>query len=823
MFVLVSALGGILAAGLFVPTAGMMAETTKTAALAMNSLPKTLEVEPISEGSKVFMTDGSLLASFYDQNRKYIKLSEISKNMLMAQVGIEDQRFYEHGALDLRGTLRAAVRSASGNSQGGSTLTQQYVKLVLLYDAQARKDTTAVEAANNRTLSRKILELRYAVALEKQVSKDDILERYLNLAYYGDGAYGVEAASQHYFGVAAKDLSLPQAAMLAGLVRNPNTTDPVQHQKIAEERMRNVLDRLVEINVEVPGTGITRTQADEAKKFTFDQKGVQQTPTRGCSDSRYPHLCSYVYNVLLQDSSLGKDKGERIDTLNRAGLTIQTHIDPQFQDAAQAAVSNVVAPTDPVNAMMNMIEPGTGIVKAMAQSKTEIGKDTAKGETYLNFSLSNDMSGPGGFQGGSTFKAFTITAAVLAGYDPETYRIDAPKQMDFQGETFQGCKGPMKQYKSWNVTTATEGSYNMYEGATYSSNTFFVQLEQQVGVCAVVRTAEALGLRRADGGGLVSGLLPTGEPVRGTPSGEDKTFTLGNSPVTPLSLVNAYATLAARGKRCDPIILKSIVDADNRNYAVPDAKCEQVIPQTVADRVNDILHGPFSGAGTASSASIPGYQLSGKTGTQTQAETILTNGYTPDLAGSVLITADKKHPQTIAHRVRTRNATDMSYTYPVKGLTVHGNNYRRGYTLSGSSGREAGAMIWKPAMVKALALLGKKTRFVAPKDGPAIDPAQNPSMAQIPDCNSLALLECKAAVEAAGFNTKTTQVYSNSTVGRFVGTLQTGYAPKGSTISLQVSKGPKPVATPPPAVPAPPDPGPGAVPKPGVGFPPKHP
>lgn len=798
MFVLVSVVGGVLAAGLFVPTAGLAAETAKSSAIALNNLPEELKVEPISEASKVLMADGEVLTSFYDQNRKYVKLEDIAPVMQMAQVGIEDQRFYEHGALDLRGTLRALVRSASGTAQGGSTLTQQYVKLALLYDAAARNDTEAVAAANNRTVSRKILELRYAVALEKQLTKDQILERYLNMAYFGDRAYGVEAAAQHYFGVSAKDLSLPQAAMLAGLVRNPVTTDPVKHQKLAEERMRNVLDRLVDVNAEQPGAGITRAQADEAKKYTFDQSKVQKTPTRGCTGSKYPHLCDYVYQVLTrQTPSLGKTMDDRIDTLNRAGLTIQTEIDPRFQEAAQDAVSSVVAPTDPVNGIMNMIEPGTGLIKAMAQSKYALGADTAKGETYLNFSASNELQGTGGYQGGSTFKAFTITAALLKGYDPTEFRIDSPKAMEFKGEVFQGCKGPMKQLQSWEVTTSSEGYYNMYDGATHSSNTYFVQLEQQVGVCDVVKTAEALGLKRADGGGLVSGLLPDGEPVRGVPSGEDKTFTLGTTYVTPLSLASAYATLAARGKRCDPIILKSITDNEKHNYEVPSANCQQVIPAEIADRVNDILHGPFSSAGTAARARIPGYDLSGKTGTQTQAETILMNGYTPDLVGSAMITADKKHPQAIANREATRRATG-SYTYPVQGLVVHGTDFPRGYTLTGSSGGEAGAMIWRPAMTKALALMGKRTQFVEPVDTTAgIAPADNPAMAKIPECRGMSLQGCQAVVTAAGFKTIVSQIYSSQyAAGRFLGTQETGYTYKGSRVTLLVSKGPQPTAQP---------------------------
>ncbi len=711
MFVLVSVLGGVLVAGLFVPTTGLVTETAKSVALAMNNIPEELEVGPPSEGSKVLMADGQVLTQFFDQNRKNVTLDNIAPIMRQAQVGIEDQRFYQHGALDLRGTLRALVRSSSGSAQGGSTLTQQYVKLALLYDAQSRNDTAGVEAANSRTVNRKILEMRYAIALEKKLTKDQILERYLNIAYFGDGAYGVEAAANHYFGVSAKDLSLPQAAMLAGIVRNPVTTNPVVNVAAATERMRNVLDRLVEINV------IKQADADAAKQFKFDKTKVVPNPSRSCTASKYPHLCDYVYRVLKTLPSLGANPTDRVTTLNRAGLTIQTEIDPRFQDAAQESVSGFVAPTDPVNAVMNIVQPGTGLIKAMAQSKPEIGN--GPGQTFYNYSASTSLGGAGGIEGGSTFKAFTLTAAMLLNaqdptqFDPINLRIFSDYNHTFTlADDWKGCAGPV--HVNWSPTTAESGNWNMYDGATESSNTFFTQLEQRVGVCNVVKAAELLGLKRADDANLETGLLPNGKSLDNLGSradGMSPTFTLGNVPATPLSLVTAYATLAARGMRCDPIILKSITDAKSRTYAVPSANCQQVIPQGVADRVNDILHGPFSWWGTAEKAMIDGYLISGKTGTQKNATTILTNGYTPDLAGSALITVDSKHPEAKALKAATGN-------YQVEGLTIHGTNVKTGYTLQGKSGTEAGGQIWKPAMQAALALTPAHTQFVRPANSP---------------------------------------------------------------------------------------------------------
>nr|NLI49525.1 penicillin-binding protein [Propionibacterium sp.] len=743
MFLVVSVLGGVLSAGLFVPAAGIAAESGKAVALALNSLPEELKVGPPAEGSRVLMADGTVLTTFYDQYRKNIPLDQIAPIMRQAQVAIEDTRFYEHGPLDLRGTLRALVRSSSGNTQGGSTLTQQYAKLALLYDAAARNDVEGVEAAYNRTVSRKVLELRYAVALEKQLTKDQILERYLNIAFFGDRTYGVEAAAQHFFGVAAKDLSLPQAAMLAGIVRNPVTTNPVANAAAAEERMRNVLDRLAELGI------ITDQQRTEAKQFKFDKNKVQKIDPRGCVTSPYPHLCDYVENVLTrQVSALGADRQSRRNTLNQAGLTIYTEIDPRFQDAAQDAVSNFVAPTDPVDGILIMIQPGTGLIKAMAQSKYVMGADVAKGETFKNYSVSNEFNGVGGSEGGSTFKAFTLTAAVLKGLDPINFTIDSPSSMTFpRGTDFKGCvpNSTAVLTQAWPIDTAQSGSWNMYQGATYSSNTFFAQLEKEVGVCDTVKAAEALGLKRADGANLVTGILPNGKLISAINGNdyvdaEKPTFTLGNTKVTPLSLANSYATLAARGVRCDPIILKGISDAKGRTYAVPSANCTQAIAPEAADRVNDILHGPFSVEGTAEKAIIPGYLLSGKTGTQTNAPTILANAYTPDIAASAILTVDPKHPQAQANRPNPKVLPAIS------GLTVHGaaiqvsngsgigtfDSYgtKSGYTLRGQSGTEAGGSLLKPALMKVLPLL-PKTKFVTPADSPYVGAETNADVSAI--------------------------------------------------------------------------------------------
>ncbi|TBT88581.1 penicillin-binding protein [Propioniciclava sinopodophylli] len=770
MFVLVSVLGGVLVAGLAVPTAGIGAELAKVSAVALQAIPKDIETPPPAEGSTVLMADGTVLTNFFDENRAYVPLSEISPAMKQAQLAVEDQRFYAHGALDFRGTLRALVRTSSGNTQGGSTLTQQYVKLALIDKAVNDNDKDALAAAYDRNFSRKLLELRYAIALEERLSKDEILERYLNLSYYGAGAYGVEAAAKRYFNVSAKELTLPQAAMLAGLVRNPATTDPIRYEKIALERRNNVLD----VMLSQAGTPdvwhfmepVTKAQVAEAKAIGFDRSLVTDTP-HGCVSSEFQNLCSVVESILLTMPSLGPDVESRRKAVYRGGLTIQTEIDPRTQRAAQKAVSDYVYPTDPVVGLMVMIEPGTGLIKGMAQSRPNIGNNP--GETYLNYAMEKSIGGTNGFFGGSTYKVFTLAAAIAKGF-PTDRTYDAPKTKNWYGETFRNCDGPFQQLglqagkKQWVVNNAgSGGEFDMYSGTKSSVNNFFVALLQDVGVCEAVQMAETLGLKLQG---------KTLEQAASTPA-----FTLGTAESSPISLANAYATLAARGMRCDPILLKSVVNKAGKSFEVPPANCQQVIPQEVADRVNDVMRGPFNG-GTASTSRISGYNLAGKTGTDgSDTKAIWLVGYTPNLAGAAMIGVDRDHERF----------KGMKYeSLRLQNLPIRDGKYR----LRGSSGREAGRGIWYPAMSAALEGM-ERLDFVKPTkvEQPIVD---------VPSCSGKGLNECRQTLQQAGFGTAITRVENARPAGTFLGIRPSGRAERFSTIRLLVSSGPAPKPEPKP-------------------------
>ncbi len=762
MFVLVSILSGVLVAGLMVPAVGMAADAGRTAISGVNDLPTELGAPPQWERSRLLDGDGKVLAYFYDQNRVYVDLTKISDIMKKAQVGIEDHRFYEHGAMDLTGTLRALVSTTQGNTQGGSSLTQQYVRMVLVEKAEASNDEAAVLAAKENTIARKIRELRYAIAVEKQNSKDQILEFYLNMAYYGDGAYGVEAAARHYFGISAAKLDLAQAAMLAGLVRNPNATNPAKSETVAIGRRNDVLDRLAELKI------VTKEEAAAAKATGFDRSKITSART-GCANSEFPFVCQYALNTLVNKATtLGATKEERLQRVYRDGLTIKTQVDPKAQRSAEAKMRKMISGKDPVTSVIVMLEPKTGLIVAMAQNRQEMG--TKAGQTYYNDAVEKDMGGGSGVQGGSTFKMFVAAAALENGFGAGT-SFTVPYEKDWKGETFRNCTGPFIQGGKWAVTgTRSEvGTFDMWRGTAMSVNNYFAALEQTVGMCPVVKMAVRLGLKSAIGEDIV-------KTYQWRPA-----FTLGSVEVTPLSLVSAYATMANRGVRCDPVVLKSITSSDGTSIPVPSANCTRVVDAAYADAINKIFQGPIY-RGTLTSAQIPGYRLAGKTGTVPDNKAAWAIAYTPDLAAGAMISVDNSPKKKIKKFWKAHRGNLRGVKLPASGTWLSGY------------GSDAGRKLLRPAMAAALADIKDHTQFTEPTAA-----ALAGDSVSVPSCSGLGATACKNKLIAAGFAAYTKRVYSDTVPsGSLIGLSTAGQAPKGSSITVLVSKGPKPADDGPP-------------------------
>jgi membrane peptidoglycan carboxypeptidase len=620
LFLGVSVLSGTLAAGLLIPFAGLAQFGTEKTSDTLEKLPTELKTGPLPTRSRIVTADGKQVAWLYDQNRVPTNLSGIAPIMQRAIIAIEDSRFFEHGALDAKGTLRALLRNkaAGGVTQGGSSITQQYVKMTLIQQAKTEAEQ---QAATAETMERKIKELRYAVAMEKEFTKPQILERYLNIAYFGDGAYGIEAAARHYFSTHANKLTLPQAALLAGLVKNPTSYNPTSHPLNGKQRRDVVIRRMLELKI------ITPAQATAAVRTPVLNGTVSEVPN-GCANSQYPFYCEYVVAKLLENPALGKTRAEREQLIKTGGITVTTSLDSEVQRKVQEAVYQHSYESDRPAVAMTVIEPGTGLVKAMAQNK-RFG--SGKGQTYYNFNT--ERYGPGaktsykgsynGFQPGSSAKAFTLAAAIQKGV-PLNYTINSPKEIDLKGP-FTTCGKPWNERAPYHVKNSTErsGNLTLIQAAQASTNTYFAQLEKRIGICAAVTMAQQLGVYN----------VATGKGMSQVPS-----FTLGVDAVTPMMMANAYATFAARGIHCDPVVVTSIVDKVHRPISTPGANCGRVMQEAHADGVNYVLHKVMEKGGTGAGLNF-GRPAAGKTGTTNDNADVWYVGYTPTYAGATVVGA----------------------------------------------------------------------------------------------------------------------------------------------------------------------------------------
>ncbi|SEL97257.1 transglycosylase domain-containing protein [Streptacidiphilus jiangxiensis] len=655
----VSTVAGAVLAAVALPAVGGLGLGAKAAADDFNNLPGDLVVPTLSQASKIYDADNDVIATVYSRDRTVVPISKIAPVMQNALVDIEDHRFYQHGAIDLQGTLRALLRdgASGGVSQGGSTLTQQYVKNVFI--EEAGDSSSGVADATRQTLGRKIQELKYAIALEQRLSKQQILDNYLNITYFGGGAYGVEAAAQLYFSVHASQLTLPQAALLAGLVQSPSAYDPVHNPAAALTRRNEVLDAMATY-----GT-ISKAQAAQAKATSL---GLRITvPKTGCIAAKAgdEFFCNYVEHVLLDDPAFGATAQARQALFDQGGLRIHTTLSPKDQAAEEQAMQAHISARDSAVAVSSMVQPGTGQILAMAQSRPF---GTGTHQTEINYNVNGLQGGGEGFQTGSVFKAVTAATALSEGY-PLGYQIDSPASADYPAMT--DCNGVVHPAVpgDQNDTTKPYGKINMVQAMAASVNTYFVPLEQQAGLCNVVHMAQSLGL--GDQGMVDS----SGTAL--TPLSQAQSLTLGVNDLTPLQIADAYAAFADNGTYCSPTALTSVVDAAGKSLPVPSAGCHQVLSPSVAQQVNTLLHSVVSDQGTGATIAIP-YSDAGKTGTTNSEAQAWFAGYTSELSDATVVT-DPNHP------TRTLNGVDIG---------GHSYDPAYGYLTSGP--------IWHDAMLAAM-------------------------------------------------------------------------------------------------------------------------
>ena len=659
--VVFAAVGGVLAAAMVVPivaATGVLVrnEADKFTTLSLNSVGLPQRSEILDRNGRFLAWVYSVDVPYYNRadqasalqyggwDRQPVAYSQISPNMVNAVVAIEDSRYWQHGAIDLRGTIRAAMNDIQHKPvQGGSTIAQQYVKNVLLLTAELAENNSAAQAANADTLNRKLNELRMAVAVEHQQSKQDILAGYLNDAYFGKNAYGIEAAAETYFGTSAAKLTVTQAALLAGIVENPSKYEPIHDPATAKMRRDTVLARMAQT-----GTGLTTVQAtaDEATPLGLHVS----VPESGCESSSVGtagFFCEYVEEVFLHDPAYGKTPKDRAKLLSTGGLKIYTTLDPQDQQAANSAVNYVL----PVHSNFwnpghnadteAVVQPGTGQIMAIAEDRPY---GTNRGQTVINYAVNTAYGGSTGVQTGSSSKLFTLITALKQG-TPFGFTMHVPGSTTVTGYT--NCQGGPAGYDpatgqagAYNVTNAegpqSDSNQSLYTGTTQSINVFYAMLEQKVGLCNVVHTAVDMGMTRADGTSLLSrdGKLDAADD---TPS-----FTLGSVNVSPLSMAAAYATVAARGMYCSPVAIGKIITGTGKSLSVPSANCHRALSSDVADAVNYILQGVLVNGTAGNIGGLLGREAAGKTGTSNVeggggTPYAAFAGYTPNLVGYVSV------------------------------------------------------------------------------------------------------------------------------------------------------------------------------------------
>ncbi|MFW6641653.1 transglycosylase domain-containing protein [Nocardiopsis algeriensis] len=617
----VSALAGLLAAALVLPWLGGLGLVARDAARGFMALPGDIEIPRLSERIVITDADGERIAEVAEREREVVPLDSISEWVPAALMAIEDERFYEHGGLDLQGVFRAAIRTAQGDTEGGSTISQQYVKNLLIEQAETEEE---VESASRQTIMRKIVELRYAMDIEQRLTKDEIMQGYLNLAYFGAGAHGIEVAAKRYFSVSADELDPAQAATIVGLVRGPSYYNPLDNPEAARERRDIVLDRMGDAGY---------LTAEEVRRYKEQGLELDPTPRGGsCYHSKYPSFCDYVMHWLRDAEVLGETPEERDKVVGQGGITVRTTLDSDMQDAAQKAIEQYVPAGDSTKfATEVLVEPGTGAVRAMAQNM-RYGYEDEPGTTSLNLAVDRADGGTYGYQAGSTFKAFTLAAALDEGMKYST-SFSSPTDTSVSG--MRNCDGA--RLGRWNVHNAgdsSSGHHNMITATKNSVNTYFAQLQKKVGLCDTAEMAERLGVHRADG-----------EPL-----GVWSSFTLGDQEVSPLTVANAYATFAARGTYCEPHPVDAIVldregAGQDEEIEVPTECDEDRLSTEVADGVNHLLQQTFKG-GTANGLDI-GRPAAGKTGTTDSSAYAWFAGYTRNLAGAVAvgdIRGGEQHP-----------------------------------------------------------------------------------------------------------------------------------------------------------------------------------
>lgn len=533
----------------------------------------------LAKKTRVYASDETtLLAEFYLEDREPLdSLDQVGEYVRMGTVDTEDERFYEHDGVDVVGIARALVNNiAGGNREGASTITQQFVR-----------NTVLATEAGEQTIKRKVREAYIALKLEKIYSKDDILLMYLNTVNYGSGAYGIEAAAERYFQKPASDLTLAEAATLVGIPQSPTYNNPIDYPDACLQRRNLVLSRML-TNGDI--------SQQEYESAVAEPLAINPEEDPGSSDGikAYPYFTSYVRQVLLENYTE--------DEIFKGGLTVITTLDVNAQNTAEAAAQQKLDTVDgDLEVAMVAVDPNTGFIKALVG-----GRDYRTDE----FNLATQATR----QPGSSFKTFTLLAAIENGINPATTRVNCSSNVT------------IGNWRVENYGGAGYGVQTVSSAFAMSSNTGFARLIDTVGTDKVVEMAKRCGIET---------------PLESVPS-----ITLGSQGVTVREMAGAYATIATGGVHHDAVAIQSITDSDGNVVFEADTTGEQVLSEDVAHAAEKVMEGVVT-SGTGMQASLyNGQRVAGKTGTSEQWRDSWFCGITPQY--SVAIWLGAREERTMA-------------------------------------------------------------------------------------------------------------------------------------------------------------------------------
>jgi len=816
-----SSIAGLLSMALLLPFIWLGGLGASATISIFESLPDFIKPVNAADASNIYAMENGKpvpVARFFAENRISVDFEDISPNMIRAAIDTEDPRFYEHAGVDWVSFGRAVLTNLTkaGKGPGGSTITMQFVKNNLLEAAVLSGDEEAIamQTDSAHALQRKFQEVRLALALEQSYSKEDILAGYLNLSFFGTNINGVEAASEYYFGIKAKDLNVPQAAMLTAMLKGAEDYRPdVEANK---ERALNRRNYVIQ-NMADQGD-ITQSEAD-AYKATPIELNIQKIPV-GCeNDQTTAFFCDYVVWNIRNSPEFGPTQQDREVLLRKGGLDIYTTIDLKLQKVADKATKTWVPPTDKskVGAASVSVEVGTGRILALTQNRIYDQTDSGlPGHTSVNYSADKNYGGSSGFQSGSTYKIFTLAEWLSKGFKLNDHVDGRIKEWNAATDFSSRCGSLLGTWAPGNDAEEPE-DLTVLQATALSVNTAFASMASQLDLCDIRDTAMRFGVHRADG----TELVPYPASI------------LGINEIAPLSMAAAVAGVANKGVFCSPIAIdRVVVRKTAAELQVPKSICTQAVTPEVAAGMTRAMQAVINGGTGGASSTGDGTPLAGKTGTTDSGVHTWMTGFSTavgtavwvgNVSGSTSlrkITLNKKAGGTVRHEIwrtimKTANKRYPGQKFDAPPQEMIDATMIQIPTVSGQvpdvaaqniEGADLNAKIMiKPVSstmpVGTVAYINPKAGSVVPRGTMIKIYVSQGGLTRIPDVRGMTTTEATAVLNSAGFPTVSVPQPSQGQFfirdpevpeGQVVGTMPAAgkAVASSSAILLLISQGP---------------------------------